>query len=155
MDIIFGVSNRFLICGDETFGKTRQTKAANFSFEFFFYRRSSARQFQPRQQRAALKCFYGAGTNCSKVVPNCMCVHVVVFLKEGPPPPPPASHCMCAFGKPGYSSSVATRGVGSKEEERCRWGGWWENIGPRSQITRQSHTWFHVRRRQNFKEEPL
>lgn len=36
MDIIFGVSNHFLICGDETFGKTRQTKAANFSFYVFF-----------------------------------------------------------------------------------------------------------------------
>lgn len=30
-----------------------------------------------------------------------------------------------------------------------------ENIGPRSVITRQSHTWFHVRRPQNFKEESL
>ena len=29
----------------------------------------------------------------------------------------------------------------------------WENIGLRSVITRQSHTWFHVRWRWNFKEE--
>lgn len=37
LDTIFGVSNHFLICGDETFGKTLQTKAANFSFYIFFF----------------------------------------------------------------------------------------------------------------------
>lgn len=37
LDTIFGVSNHFLMCANETFGKTRQTKAANFSFLVIFF----------------------------------------------------------------------------------------------------------------------
>lgn len=61
---------------------------------------------------------------------------------------------MC-FGKPGIHHP-SPHGVCSKEQEsgdERRGEQRWENIGLRSAITRQSHTWFHVRWQWNFKEE--